>query len=86
MLRSECAPSSSMSVLHCEGGWNAVLRLPQTRSDEEWALDLLQRHNVLVHPGNLFDFEQKSCLVVSLLPPSEIVSEGFKKILTAAET
>jgi hypothetical protein len=24
--------------------------------------------------------------VVSLLPPSEIVSEGFKKILTAAET
>ena len=86
MLRSECAPSSSVSVLHCEGGWNAVLRLPQTRSDEEWALDLLQRHNVLVHPGNLFDFEQESCLVVSLLPPSEIVSEGFKKILTAAET
>ncbi|MEK6757151.1 MAG: pyridoxal phosphate-dependent aminotransferase [Bacteroidota bacterium] len=86
MLKRECPPSSSLSVLRCEGGWNAILRLPNTRSDEEWALELLRTHNVLVHPGRLFDFEQKSCLVISLLPPSEIISEGFKRILGAAKT
>jgi aspartate/methionine/tyrosine aminotransferase len=74
---------SPVSIFGCEGGWNAVLRLPATRTDEEWAQELLQAHGILTHPGLLFDFDLKSCVVVSLLPEPEIFSEGMKGILTA---
>ena len=77
------APSVPASLFSCEGGWSAVLRLPSTRSDEEWALDLLGGHGVLVHPGHLFDCDIVSCIVVSLLPPSEVVSEGIRRIIAA---
>src|SRR4030095_14295445 len=42
--------------LPIEGGWSAVLQIPRTRSDEEWALLLLQEERVVTHPGYFFDF------------------------------
>lgn len=58
-------------VLRSEGGWSAVLSVPRSRSEEEWALALLEA-GVLVHPGYFFDFTAGAHLVVSLLPePSE---------------
>jgi hypothetical protein len=74
---------SPVSIFGCEGAWNAVVRLPATRTDEEWAQELLQVHGILTHPGFLFDFDLKSCVVVSLLPEPEIFSEGMKRILAA---
>jgi aspartate/methionine/tyrosine aminotransferase len=70
------------SLLGCEGGWSAILRLPATRSDEEWSLQILREQGVLVHPGQLFDCEIPSCIVVSLLPQSKVVEEGIRRILT----
>ena len=55
-------------VLSAEGGWYALLRVPSTRTEEEWALRLLQNKGVLVHPGYFFDFESQAYLVLSLLP------------------
>ena len=84
-LRTACAAGSPSTLFHCEGAWNAILRLPAKRSDEEWALELLQNSGVLMHPGHLFDIETRSCVVVSLLPESVLFAEGVRRILAAVE-
>ena len=82
---AETVTGSSLSVYHCEGGWNALLRLPATLQDEQWAPALLKEQNVLVHPGRLFDIEQGACVVLSLLPEADIVREGVRRIVQAAQ-
>jgi aspartate/methionine/tyrosine aminotransferase len=58
---------SSGTVLQVEGGWYAAVQPPATRTEEEWALALLDR-GLLVHPGHFFDFDREPYLVLSLLP------------------
>ena len=48
--------SKSLARLEREGGWYAVLRVPVTGTDEDLAVDLLERCSVLVHPGHFFNF------------------------------
>ncbi len=73
---------SPATLLHAEGGWYGVLRLPATRSDDEWALSLLEEHGVLVQPGWLYDFERGPYLVVSLLVPEPDFAEGVRALLS----
>jgi alanine-synthesizing transaminase len=68
------------TLLRADAGWYAVVRLPATRSDDEWALELLERHGVLVQPGWLYDFEGGPYAVVSLLVPESEFSEGIAAI------
>jgi alanine-synthesizing transaminase len=84
-LRAACAAGSPSTLFHCDGAWNAILRLPAKRSDEEWALELLQNSGVLTHPGHLFDIETRSCVVVSLLPEFDLFAEGIRRILATLE-
>lgn len=64
-------PGAPWHALRSEGGWSAILSVPRSRSEEEWALRLLDA-GVLVHPGYFFDFPSEGFLVVSLLPePAE---------------
>jgi alanine-synthesizing transaminase len=67
--------------LHLEGGWYAILQVPRTRSEEDWALDLLARRDVLVQPGFFYDFESEAFLVLSLLPPPEIFAEALHRLV-----
>ena len=46
--------------LPTEAGWSSVLRVPSTRSEEDLVVDLLDRDDVLVHPGFFFDFSSRS--------------------------
>ncbi|MBI4530480.1 MAG: hypothetical protein HY709_03060 [Candidatus Latescibacteria bacterium] len=62
-------------------GWYGILRVPQTWSDEEWAVRLLDDDGVLVHPGYLFDFDSEGYLVISLLPLSKVFQQGIEKTL-----
>jgi alanine-synthesizing transaminase len=80
-LRAAVAPGSACAVLGVEGGWYAILRVPRTRSEEEWTLELLSRENVLVQPGFFFDFESEAYLVLSLLTPAETFREGIARLL-----
>lgn len=64
-----------------QGGWYAAADLPDSRSDEDWALHLLGAEHVLVHPGYLFDLEGPPKAVISLLPEPEIFLEGARRIL-----
>lgn len=63
-----------------EGGWSAVIRFARPASDEELALELLERQGVLVHPGYFFDFTTDDFLVLSLLPEPERFEEGVRRI------
>ena len=72
---------SAFSVLDVEGGWYATVRVPRTRSEEEWTLDLLERDDVLVQPGFFYDFEAEAFLVVSLLTEPGVLREGAGRLL-----
>ena len=74
------APHPALEVLVAEAGWSAVLRVPARTSEEEVVLELLDRDNVVVHPGFFFDFPREAFLVVSLLPPGPIFEEGIARI------
>jgi len=67
--------------LHVEGGWYAILQVPRTRSEEAWALDLLDRRDVLVQPGYYFDFESEPFLVLSLLTPPQVFADALHRVL-----
>ncbi len=73
-------------LLRVEGGWYAVLRVPRTRGEEEWCLELLERDGVLVQPGFFFDFPSEAFLVLSLLAPPEIFAEGTRRLLSRVQT
>jgi alanine-synthesizing transaminase len=79
-LRAALAGSAA-SVLACEGGWYAVVRLPALAAEEDWVLGLLSRCGVMVHPGHFYDFsEPPPYLVVSLLPEPEPFARGAQAI------
>ena len=71
---------SSLTILDHEGGWSAILRVPATRTDEEWTLALLEDDPVLVQPGYFFDLEGGTFLVISLLPGEDAFQEGVRRL------
>jgi aspartate/methionine/tyrosine aminotransferase len=83
LLRQALGADSACRVLDVEGGWYATLRIPRTRTEEEWTLLLLERENVLVQPGFFYDFESEAYLVLSLLTPPEVFREGLARVLTS---
>jgi hypothetical protein len=80
-LRQLAATHPAVEVLHADGGWSAVLRVPSTRTEEELVLYLLERDSVLVHPGFFFDFPHEAFLVLSLLPEPAAFREGVQRVL-----
>jgi aspartate/methionine/tyrosine aminotransferase len=80
-LKTTAAQVPACEVLHAEGGWYAVIRVPSYVSEEELVLDLLVNHGVLTHPGYFFDFPRESFLVVSLLPPEAVFREGVGRVI-----
>jgi aspartate/methionine/tyrosine aminotransferase len=78
--------SRPATLLHAEGGWYAVLRIPATLPEEERACRLLERSGVLVHPGYFFDFAGEAYLVASLLPSPADFAEGMRRILADLTT
>ena len=79
----EALAGSEATILAVEGGWYITVQVPRTRSEEEWALDLLQRRGVLVQPGFFYDFESEAYLVLSLLSGLEVFREGLTRLREA---
>lgn len=71
---------SAATLLFVEGGWYATLRLPGTRSEEDWVFGLLEQEGVLVQPGWWFDFPSEPYLVVSLLTSEREFSRGVERV------
>ncbi len=75
---------TALSIPRVDGGWYACVRVPGTRSDEAWALALLE-HGVRVQPGYFYDLAPGEWLVVSLLTPEPIFAEGFAELVALVE-
>lgn len=80
-LDSALGTQNLITRLDRQGGWYTVLRCPATGPDEDLAIALLEKHSVLVHPGRFFDFSQDGFLVLSLISPADIFSEGVRRML-----
>jgi alanine-synthesizing transaminase len=78
------AAGSPCGVLDVEGGWYATLRVPRTRSEEDWCLELVERHQTIVQPGFFYDFETEAFLVLSLLTEPAIFQPGVSRVISAA--
>jgi hypothetical protein len=76
----EATADSAATLLRTEGGWYAVLQVPQTRSEEEWVLKLLEQDDVLVQPGFFYDFESEAFLVLSLLTAPSTFAAGVERL------
>lgn len=67
-----------------EGGWTAIIRMPNVKTDEEWVIDLLDAHDVLVQPGFYYDFPAGAPhIVVSLLTPEVEFADGARRLSRA---
>lgn len=80
-LDRQLAGQKTCQRLSVEGGWYAVLRVPATKSDEDWAIALLREQSVLVHPGHFYDFLSDGHLVLSLITPEEEFGRGISGAL-----
>ena len=85
VAREAIARAPSASLLEVEGGWYAIVRVPETRTDEEWTLELVENDAVHVQPGYFFDMHRGAHLVVSLLTPEDVLAEGMKRIAARIE-
>ncbi len=80
-LDRQLREQKSCGRLEVEGGWYAVLRMPATRSDEEFAIELLATKGVYVHPGHFYDFPGDGYVVASLITCGAEFAEGIRQLL-----
>lgn len=78
-LRAHLARHSELALLAGDGGWVAVLRVPERSGEEALAIRLLEA-GVVVHPGHFYDLERGAHLVVSLLVRSEHLEAGLARL------
>jgi alanine-synthesizing transaminase len=83
-LDQQLAMQKSCTRLVIQGGWYAVLRIPVTRSDEDFAIELLQCTGVLVHPGHFYDFPGDGHLILSLIAVQKEFRSGIAAVLESA--
>jgi aspartate/methionine/tyrosine aminotransferase len=69
-----------IDLLAADGGWSAILRVPATRSEEEWVLALVENEGVVTHPGYFYDLAG-SHLVLSLIIPFDRLAAGIAAIV-----
>ncbi len=79
-LKDTLSQHPQCDYLQVEGGWYAVIRLPQILSEDEWSREFLKKDNVFVHPGYFFDFEGGAHIVLSLLPQEKVFQKGIKRV------
>ncbi|MBS1765914.1 MAG: pyridoxal phosphate-dependent aminotransferase [Acidobacteria bacterium] len=65
------------SRLPVGGGWSVLLRRPAVETDDAFAIRLLEREGVLVHPGHFFDLPLEGFVVLSLLTPEAEFEDGL---------
>lgn len=74
----EAFMDAAIECLRPEGGWYGLLQFPDTHTDEEWAMRILQKSNVFYHPGYFYNFNEEAFLVFSLIIDPDMFKEGMK--------
>jgi alanine-synthesizing transaminase len=81
-LNAACDRLTTGRMLCREGGWTAVVAMQNGISDEDMVCRLLESDQVLVHPGYFYDFEEESCLVISLLTRPDRFMTGIDRLVS----
>ena len=71
---------TAANFLHIDGGWSALIRLPEKLSEEEWITRLLLDHAVVVQPGYFFDIYPEAHIVVSLIAKPSDFRAGLERL------
>lgn len=71
---------SSVEPLASEGGWSAILQVPNIRTEEDWMTKLLSDEGVMVQPGYFYDMAKEAFLVVSLIASPTDFADGIDKL------
>ncbi len=77
--------SSPVDVLHVEGGWSVMLRIPAVQREEDWIIQLLREKNVLMQPGFFFDMPHEAYAVASLVAEAADFREGIGRLRALVE-
>jgi aspartate/methionine/tyrosine aminotransferase len=77
--------NTSVAVLQTQGGWCAILRLPNLFTDEQWVKKIMQEENVIVHPGYFYDCTAGIFIVVSLVVQESVFHIGIQRIKNNVE-
>ncbi len=83
-LAAACDEHSAAQLYRADGGWSAIVRLPATRTEEEWTLALLAR-GVVVHPGFFFDLPPTTIVVSLLVAPATLAAALPALVAVVAE-
>jgi aspartate/methionine/tyrosine aminotransferase len=74
-----------LDVPRVEGGWTALVRLPQVIDDDAWAERLLDA-GVLVQPGYLYDLPSRPpWIALSLLAERDVFARGVELLLQCVQ-
>jgi len=79
-LEAQLTCNENARMLMREGGWYAVIEITDWLSDEERALQLLEKDNIFVHPGYFYEFHKNGFLVVSLITPVDTFQTGISRM------
>lgn len=80
LVKERLGTLSGVEVFEPEGGWSVIVRIPAVIADEDLALRLLERRNIVVQPGYFFDLPWAASFVLSLLTPVAVMEEGLEAI------
>jgi aspartate/methionine/tyrosine aminotransferase len=77
----EWAARGGAEVLHANGGWSVMLRLPSWDDpDREPAAWALREYDVVVHPAHFYDGDDDRCIVAGLLTPPDVLGEALERL------
>jgi alanine-synthesizing transaminase len=81
LLKKKFLLNPDIKVMNCEGGWNAILNFENLIvPEDEFVLNLLDKKNVLIHPGYYYDFFTDGYAVISLLTETEVLEKAIELI------
>jgi aspartate/methionine/tyrosine aminotransferase len=80
-LDKNIAQQTLCQRLALEGGWYAILRVPNLGSDEDLVITLLREADVLLQPGHFYNFSTDGYLIASLITPEDQFAEGIERTL-----
>jgi alanine-synthesizing transaminase len=72
--------ASPLQIIPVDGGWSAILRLPQSQSGPNLAEALVEQAGVVIHPGSFYGLPGHNHIVVSLIGSSRTFAEGIKTL------
>jgi len=74
------AAASNLTLLPVQAGWSAVLQVPQSLASEDLAERLIHEAGLITHPASFYAMPGNHRVIVSLIVPGNIFSQGIQNL------